>query len=222
MDNDSTGKTFHTSAEFAYDIISTKILSGEFEAGMRLSRRKMAELTGVSVIPVIEALKKLEEDNLVESKPHWGSFVTVPTMEKVVEAYQFREAIECQCARIVSQNITEEQYQALSEIAVVLDNTQYTPETVAMLNEKHFKFHSLLAAYTNNALLIDALRKINLFWILCNALRETRPRIPSPRYWHMQLLDVIAKDGADSAENIMRIHIRDSFDPILERAKNTI
>ena len=54
-------ENFQTASDVAYRIISQKILDGEFPPGMKLSRRKMAEATGVSVIPVIEALKRLEE-----------------------------------------------------------------------------------------------------------------------------------------------------------------
>ena len=42
-----------TAADRAYQIISQKILDGEFQPGMKLSRRNMASVTGVSVIPVI-------------------------------------------------------------------------------------------------------------------------------------------------------------------------
>ena len=101
--------TFQTASDVAYRIISQKILDGEYQPGMKLSRRKMAEATGVSVIPVIEALKRLEEDRLVESKPQWGSYVTVPTIEKIKQSYQLREAVECQSARILAVSMTEEQ-----------------------------------------------------------------------------------------------------------------
>lgn len=210
------GESFQTSAELAYSIISRKILDGEYEPGMRLSRRKMAEATGVSVIPVIEALKRLEEDGLVESKPQWGSFVTVPTLEKVIEAYQFREAIECQVARLMARTITPEQRGELAEIATLLDNTTYSPETTREMQEKHFSFHTKLASYTGNPLLQDAFRKINLFWLLCKALRETRTRVATPRYWHLRLLDVIAQGDPEEAEKMMRIHIMDSLEPIVE------
>ena len=82
---------------------------------VQLSRRKMAEITNVSVIPVIEALKRPEEDGLVESKPKWGSYVTIPTVEKVNDSLEAREAIECQIARILSERMTDEQFNALEQ-----------------------------------------------------------------------------------------------------------
>ena len=65
---------FKTAVDVAYDIIKDKILSGELKPGMKLSKRKMAEITGVSVIPVIEALNRLEADWLVESSRSGAHF----------------------------------------------------------------------------------------------------------------------------------------------------
>ena len=64
-------ESFQTAPEIAYNIILKKILDGEYKPGTRLSRRKMAEVTKVSVIPVIEALKKLEEETgtVLEDSP---------------------------------------------------------------------------------------------------------------------------------------------------------
>ena len=50
---DMAEEAFQTASDVAYQIISQKILDGEFPPGMKLSRRKMAEAAGVSVIPVI-------------------------------------------------------------------------------------------------------------------------------------------------------------------------
>lgn len=209
------GELFRTSADQAYQVISQRILDGEYAPGMRLSRRKMAQACNVSVIPVIEALKRLENDNLVESKPQWGSFVSIPTLDKVKKMYAFREAIECQTARIMAVQITPTQIKALSETAQVLDNTAYTAETTAMMQETHFAFHCNLCEYTENPMLVEALRKINLFWILCKALREKRPNTPVPRYWHQKLVDEIATGDPDRAERMMREHVLDSLTPII-------
>lgn len=207
---------FQTASDVAYQIISEKILDGEFKPGMKLSRRKMADVTGVSVIPVIEALKKLEEDGLVESKPQWGSFVTVPTRQKVIYTYQLREAIECQVARLLSQSITEEQVAEITKIATELDTVPYSEQNIIDSRNNHNKFHQLLAQYTNNDMLIKTLNRINLFWVLCKALGVRASNTQYPRYWHRKLIDEIVIGDADRAEKAMREHIMDSLTPILE------
>ncbi|MDR3258778.1 MAG: GntR family transcriptional regulator [Fusobacteriaceae bacterium] len=208
-------ENFQTASDIAYRIISQKIIDGEFLPGMKLSRRKMAEITGVSVIPVIEALKKLEEDNLVESKPQWGSFVKVPTLEKVIENYQLREAIECQSARILAQKMSVEQHDRLFKIAYELDTVPYNDDTVIDSRNSHMLFHTKLTEFTGNQMLISTLRKINLFWVLCKAIGTNAPRQTYPRYWHRYLVDEISKRDQDRAEKIMREHIHDSLNLII-------
>ena len=208
-------ETFQTASDLAYQIISQKILDGEFPPGMKLSRRKVAEATGVSVIPVIEALKRLESDNLVESKPQWGSFVTVPTLEKIRQNYQLREAIECQSARILAKSMTLEQKAVLMEIATELDTVPYTADTVIDSRNSHLMFHRKLTDFTGNQLLVDALRRINLFWVLCQAIGTNAPKVAYPRYLHRYLVDEIAKGDQDLAEEVMRRHVNDSLIAII-------
>jgi len=207
---------FQSATETAYKIMTRKILDGEFKAGDRLPHRRMAQITGTSTIPVITALKQLEEDNLVEAKPQWGAFVTIPTLERVKKSYQFREAIECQSARILSQQMTLSQKESLFLLANELDTTKYDESARDLMRDRHFEFHKKLTEYTENTFLIDALRKINLFWILCRALRESRPRAATPRYWHRKLVDSIASGDPNEAEQCMRDHIMDSYKPIIE------
>ncbi len=207
---------FQTAPDIAYRIISQKILDGEFEPGMKLSRRKMAEATNVSVIPVIEALKRLEEDGLVESKPQWGSFVVMPTKEKIIQCYQVREAIECQVARILSRSITPEQIGELGVIATELDTVPYAKDSVVDSRNNHLRFHNRLAECTGNDLLVRTLNRINLFWVLCKALGERASKTEYPRYWHRKLIDEIAAGDPDRAEAVMREHVLDSLQPILD------
>lgn len=202
---------FQTASDVAYRIISQKILDGEFPPGMKLSRRKMAEVTGVSVIPVIEALKRLEEDRLVESKPKWGSFVTVPTMEKIRQSYQLREAIECASARYLAEHLTAEQAAVLDALATDLDTVPFEQDEAFNTSKTHFAFHTKFTEFTGNPLLSDALRKINMFWILCRAVRSKAPNTEYPRYWHRLLMDRIKSGDPQVAEEAMREHVNDSL-----------
>lgn len=217
-----TEQNFQTASDIAYMIISQKIIDGEFLPGMKLSRRKMAEVTGVSVIPVIEALKRLEEDRLVESKPQWGSFVAVPTLEKIKKSYQLREAIECQSARILAETMTEEQKSVLMVIATELDTIPYKAETQIDSRNSHLMFHTRLTEFTDNHLLVDTLRKINLFWMLCKAIGTNAPKHEYPRYWHRYLVEEIAKGDPDHAEQVMRQHINDSLVSIIAAEEHNI
>ena len=206
------GEEFKTAGQKAYDIIFQKIINGDFTPGYKLSRRKMAELTGVSVIPVIEALNRLEEDGLVESRPQWGSFVTVPTKKKVEDMYILREAVECQAARLLAVKMTTSQEQQLRDIAKQLDNVTFSKETHSNISKIHYLFHSKLTEFTEAESLKIALRRTNLFYLLYKAVAVTRiNEFSGPRYWHELLLDKIVSGDPDSAEAAMRAHIYESL-----------
>ena len=54
-----------TVGDRVYGRMRDRILSGELGAGMRLVQRKLASELGVSIIPVSEALRRLESEGLV-------------------------------------------------------------------------------------------------------------------------------------------------------------
>jgi len=214
------GHEFKTSGEKAYEIIYQKILKGELAPGFRLSKRKMADLTGVSVIPVAEALKRLEDEGLVESKPQWGAFVTIPTRKKIIELYMLREAVECQVARILAETMTGDQENELREIGKKLDNVRYARELQEDLSKLHYQFHSKMTEFTGFVLLEATLRKTSLFYLLYKAISHTRVNeLAESRYWHELLIDQIKSGDPDKAEAAMRTHIRESFQAILRDIK---
>src|SRR5512143_4178650 len=97
---------FKTSAQRAYEIITEGILTNALKPGQKLTRKAMADLTGVSTISVMEALHMLEREGLVESRPHYGSQVIRMTPTVMKDRYELREAIECHVVRILSKSIT--------------------------------------------------------------------------------------------------------------------
>ena len=210
---------FETAADSAYEIIKEKIINGELKPGEKLSKRKMAAMTGVSVIPVIEALNRLENDGIVEAKAQWGSYVTVPSPEKVNSNYALRMAVECQIIRILSVSITKEQEAKLRDIACRLDSMRYSQDNERKIQELHYLFHSTMAEFTGYRTLMDPLKKVDLFNHLCKAVASRRRHSDVPGDWHTQLVDAISSKNPDEAEKLMRSHINDSYEAVIKEMK---
>lgn len=206
-----TENNFLTAADTAYEIILKKIIDGEFKFGDKLSRRKMAEVTGVSVIPVIEALKKLESQHIVDSKPQWGSFVTVPTLAKIKEIYQLRTAVECQAARLLAVTITKEQREELLERGKEIDSFTRTKENLYNAEKMHADFHERLTEFTGVSLLLENVHSVNLFNMMCRVLTSNPSQVS-----HVTLVEEIAKKDPDNAERAMRLHIDYSLSALVE------
>ncbi|MCX7787194.1 MAG: GntR family transcriptional regulator [Spirochaetes bacterium] len=206
---------FLTAAERVYRTILRKIIQGEFLPGTRLPRRKLAELTGVSQIPVLEALKRLEQDGLVEYRPRCGCIVAVPTVHRILDMYALREAIECQVARILSLQITQEQTQQFLQHATHLDSILYSSEEEGYVSDLHYRFHIQLAEATGFESLVSLLRKANFLWLLWKGIHSKREHRVQSKESHAKLVKCISDGNPQNAEEAMRRHILEAKEPLL-------
>lgn len=199
-----------TAAEKAYRIIRDRIISGDLQAGEKLSRRNMANLTGVSIIPVIEALHRLEAEGLVESRPRWGSRVIQPNHEYVRDKYALREAVECQVVKMLCGRASPEQINDLRTLARRIDHLQKIKDMEAFWDEHHL-FHVRMAEYTGCQSLVDALHRINFFYLLQRAEFEAQQILDAiPPNNHELLVNAIESGDPAYAEDVMCKHIYQS------------
>src|SRR5699024_10732466 len=86
-------------ADQVYDAIYNAIMSGEFEAGRRLQIRDLATELGTSVMPVREAITRLEQAGIVETGPYRGAVVKGFSSEELHNIYQVRKLLEADAAQ---------------------------------------------------------------------------------------------------------------------------
>ncbi len=88
-----------TLSEQTYKAIKSMIFRREFLPGAPLVLDSLGKRLGVSRMPVLEAIRRLERDGLVESVPQWGAHVKQWTRDEMLEAYCIRRALEGEAAR---------------------------------------------------------------------------------------------------------------------------
>jgi DNA-binding GntR family transcriptional regulator len=196
---------YTSAAEHAYSVICHKILDGELEPGARLTRRAMARLTGVSIIPVIEALHRLENEGLVESLPYYGASVIRLTREIVRDRVALRLAVEGLVARLLSRRLDAEAMRDVLAQARMLDNELAEHGNLSRVWEEHYEFHVGLARLTGCPSLVDSLHRIHLFLLL--EWRQPPTLIDSTGSLHVWLIRQIMKGDPDQAEKAVHRHI---------------
>jgi DNA-binding GntR family transcriptional regulator len=77
------------------------IVRRELGAGQQVHQEQLAQLLGVSRIPVREALKALEAEGLLSHAPNRGYFVTVVRAEELRQIYLMRRLIEAEALKAV-------------------------------------------------------------------------------------------------------------------------
>ena len=86
--------------------IQAAIMQGDLPAGTRLRIRDLAAEVGTSVMPVREAIRRLEQAGLAERVPHRGAVVRGLTLSELVHVYDVRLLLEVEAARLGSRSIT--------------------------------------------------------------------------------------------------------------------
>jgi DNA-binding GntR family transcriptional regulator len=199
----------------AYLLVRERILRGELALGQVISRRKLAAELGMSFLPVSEALLRLENEGLLESRPRAGTRVRMPTREDVEGQYIVREALEVKSAMLFAAVATPAEGAELLKLAARVDNLslQSSSNPVVYLT-LHEKLHWRIAEFTKCKALCDALKRTSALastWLVMEQFKtpDTPPRI------HQDLLHVLMSGDPTAAGEAMRSHIQARRDKTL-------
>ncbi len=80
--------------EMAYVSLKGAIVRGDLHPGQRLVESALSAQMGVSRIPVREAIKKLEQDGLIEKPKKGGFIVKNPSRKEIEETFGIRACLE--------------------------------------------------------------------------------------------------------------------------------
>jgi DNA-binding GntR family transcriptional regulator len=189
-----------------------RIISGELAPGVSLSEVALAESFGVSRTPVREALKQLQTEGLVEIRPRVGTFVTTPSRRELVELFEMKELLEGAAARLLAVRGRVPELDRLQQNLVEAD------EAVARDDRTRYaelvqEFHDLLIAGADNAKLEAHYRmlmnQLAYARLVTTSLSQPGRVLQSDQEHHRVLEPILAKDG-DTAERLMREHVRAS------------
>jgi GntR family transcriptional regulator, rspAB operon transcriptional repressor len=207
----------------AYQQIRNEILSGQLSVGDILSRRRLAERLNMSFLPITEALKCLETEGLVESRPRIGTRIRVPTEQDIRDKNVIREALESQAARLCTQNINGDEKKQLRISARNLDAMQKlcasepgNSEFLFTVHSYHMQFHMRIVELAQCQGLRSAIEKEQV--LVWNWLYDVAAhRHAMPEEFHSILAEALCSGEPLVADSAMRAHVRYGLDQVLER-----
>lgn len=188
----------------------------------RASRRLLAAELGMSFLPVTDAIKRLEQDGLVESRTRVGARVRIPTAKDIREHFILREALEVQVARLFAEKASQMERQEMLAMAAELDaateeaqNPSAGDEIRHQAQMFHLSFHVRIAECTGCLALCTALERNEIF--VFNWLYDMAADHHSPPLWHSDLAIVLSRNDVAAADAAMRAHVRNGVEEIQAR-----
>ena len=148
-----------TLTQLVYDKVYADIVNAQMSCNEIITEARLAEQMQVSKAPVREALLMLCQENILQSVPRMGYFVTHISPAQVGKLVEARILLETNMLEMGWANIGQEQIQELHDLHHRLRKD--TAETTIMERwNANMEFHLMLAGYCGNEYLINSLRQM--------------------------------------------------------------
>ncbi len=145
---------------FVANRIRVDILEGRLQPGEWLRQERLAQMYGVSQMPVREALKELTADGLVEHVPYHGVRVVSFSIEDIEDLYATRTVLESRAAQAAALHASPDQIVELSALVTQMEQAQLN-ENLPLYRHINKRFHTLIATASHRSYLE---RTIHQLW----------------------------------------------------------
>lgn len=204
----------------AYNDIRRMIFINELRPGQKVAYRDMAGRLGMSLTPVVQALKHMEFLGLLQHEPNRGFYIKPMVAEEISEAYELREVLEVNLIPKVMAQLDEDGEHRLKRALDEYLDAGHAGSLMLRLS-KDMNFHMTLAEISNQSISIWMLRYLLDFLYLRFEKEQifSRPQA-SAAVEHQKIFDSIVAGDTRKAIKAMREHIRSVKKNVLEDLQN--
>ena len=206
-------------ADQVFERLENDIIMGTIPRGEILTELKLVERLGVSRTPIREALRRLEQERLIEDTGK-GSRVLGITESDLFDIMTIRERVEGVAAYYATVNMTPEGLKEMSHL-VDLQEFYFEKKDAERLRQVDDQFHDAICYLSKRNVIIDTVVPL---------MRKTRryrriamndwDRVPKTKQEHFEIYQAIASGNAELAEELTTKHISNAKIHMLEGLKN--
>jgi DNA-binding GntR family transcriptional regulator len=184
------------------NVIREAILKGDFKPGERLKQNDLADVMGVSRMPIREAFRKLESEGLIRLEPHKGAIVKSIHVGDIEEIYALRAELEKMAVYQSVGLLSNEELQRLTYLVDKMECSEDVDDFVGY----NIEFHRLLIKRCK-------WERLNTFIsTLWNGLPQQTPHIlqgqkETSNIEHRGILNAVLNNDKETAANLVSEHI---------------
>lgn len=201
-----------------YRALLDAISSGSLAPGDRLTQEDIAERLAVSRQPVLQALRLLKRDGLVQDAPGRGLLVTPLDPAWIAQIYEVRGALDALAARLAAGR------RAVLEPKLIEQGRRAARgKNIEAMIEADVAFHNALYAASGNPLITQSaqLHWVHLRRVMGAVLQHARQR---DAIWdeHAAIAAAIARGDAERAMRLVDQHCRQASENLLARLHHVL
>ena len=203
-------------ADQVFDHLENNILSGKYQRGEVLTESKLCAEMGVSRTPIREALRRLEQEHIIEESGK-GSVVIGINEKDLEDIFLIRKSLECMAASLAAKNRTDEQLKDLKEALEFQEFylNKNDPEQIKLMDNR---FHETLYKLSGSTTFYDTLvplhKKIQKYR---RASVENSSRAAASVAEHRKIYEAIEAKNSASAAKYASEHVENAYRHIMRK-----
>ena len=212
-------------ADQIFEQLEHDILIGEYSRGDVLTEMSLSEKLGVSRTPIREALRRLEQEHIIEETSKGAVVIGIST-EDMLDMYEIRVHTEGLCAARAAKNITPEQLEKMKDI---LDLQSFyiekraeaqgdVQENTDNIKELDSQFHEMLYVCSASKAYADTLLPIHRKMIkFRKASIKRHSRAKESIREHLAIYEALKNGDSELANKLATEHVIKARDNIMTR-----
>lgn len=201
-------------ADQVYDVLETDILSGKYTRGDILTESKLCEKLGVSRTPIREALRRLEQENLIKETAK-GSLVVGITERDLDDIFIVREQLEGLAASFAASNFNDEEIEKLKSVLELQEFylQKHDAEQIKIMDNRfHQTLYSLSGSVVFYNILVSLHKKVQKYR---KASIQSKSRANESVAEHRKIFDAIVSRDSKLAEKYASEHVKNAYKHII-------
>jgi DNA-binding GntR family transcriptional regulator len=208
-----------TASATAADLIRQAIVEGRVAPGQRLKEEELAQELGISRTPIREALHLLQAEGLVEAAPNRGATVRAYELGDLEDMYELRALLEGLAAGRAAARVTEAHLDDLRASCSRFERLVGGSDLMALVKENAF-FHETILGAAGSERLTGMVRQVVAMPLTYKSYIWYSPtQVAASFHYHRQLTHALERRDAQRAELIMREHVYEARDVLVQHVE---
>ncbi len=205
-------------ADQVFERLENDIITGVYLRGEILTELKLVDQLGVSRTPIREALRRLEQERLIQESGK-GSVVLGITVGDLMDIMDIRQRIEGLAAWHATKNMTTEGLKKLHHISKLQD-FYYSNEDVEHLRQMDDQFHDTIYELSGRTVIYDTLLPLHRKTMRYRKISIQDPeRLSHSVQEHKDIFQAIEAGNAELAAELVTKHIANAKESMIARLK---
>ena len=201
-------------ADQVFEQLEHDILSGTYKKGDILNEVKLAESLSVSRTPIREAIRRLEQEHLLEDSSK-GLTVVGISREDMLDMYEIRMRLEgfaaARAANLITDDILREMEETLEMQRFNIEKHSENDDRSERIKDADSNFHKLLHEAADSPVLYDVLEPIQMkITKYRKASVSKKSRAVESYNEHMRIYEALKGHDSAKAEEATIAHARNA------------